>query len=241
MQWVYNNMKQIIVKKSDGGVIIISPNTKKYGPVAETIYKEVDHVEEVNGIETITKIVQGAPITYEIDKVTKVPTKRRVIDRVIRPYTEEKALQKYIDPNNPEFVGEVHDYVIVDTKPSKVGLESRKQLYWELDGNGNTVIKQDLAWEKRLMPDQVIKKKHLDSLKARVETMLGADIVDPVELTRAQHEHTKIKDMKAGPQNENPFWINLALTNLDKRVAKGESDKPNVREKLLAKKQEMEK
>ena len=181
-------MKQIIVKKPDGGVMIISPNLDKYG----------------DGL---------------------------------KPFSEEKALQKYIDPNHPEFVGVVHDWFIADEKPSKVGLESRKQLYHD----GTNEIKKDLNWEVRLMPDHVIKKKYLKKLDDEVGAELAQENPDLTKIFKCQHALEKHKAIEATNQNDDSLWLEKAIEGLDAKVASGEPDKPKIRKILKDKIKQLKK
>lgn len=144
------------------------------------------------------------------------------------PFSEVNELKKHIGEGRKWFVCDNDDL------PAKSSLESRKQ--WYHDGDS---VKADLTWEVREMPDQIIKKKHLKKLCELIDSELATEVPDPIALLKCQREHDKAKAVKAEGQNENPFWIEVALKNLDARVANGESDKPVIREKLIAKIQEL--
>lgn len=170
--------KKVIVKKDDGGIIVICPVLEKFG-----------------------------------DEDGK------------RPFSDLPALKEY-----PGL-----EWYVTEEDIDKSDLESRKQLYWEDNGDGTTAIKKDLAWEKRVMPDQLIKKKLIERMDSEIDELLLADTPDPVVVLSKQREMDKIKKLKAGPQNEDVYWMNKAIEGLDKKVAKGEEDKPQIREKIQQK------
>ena len=60
----------------------------------------------------------------------------------------------------------------------------------------------------------------------KAKTELEKPTPDVVQSLRWQNERDRIKDTKAGNQNEDLVWAELALFNLDKRVQNGEADKP---------------
>ena len=141
-----------------------------------------------------------------------------------RPYSECKGLQSYIDQGFEWFICD-HSNL-----PSKLEMESRKQ--WYHDGN---VVKCDKDWIIRLMPDQLIKRKHIKRIQAKIDAELEKEAPDSVALIRLQRDCDKCGEIKAGPQNENKLWSEIALQNLDERVANGEPDKPLIRQKLMEK------
>lgn len=148
----------------------------------------------------------------------------------LKPYSEMKVLQGL----------SADDWFLVDADSiDKSDLESRKQLYWENDQDGNPVIKKDLNWEKRLMPDQLIKKKRLAKLEKELDDELAKEAPNAVVVAKKQRDCEKIKVKKAGPQNEDPFWLDESIKGLNEKVAKGESDKPDVRKKLQDKIKEL--
>ena len=138
-----------------------------------------------------------------------------------RDFKEDPIFQKYIKMG--------YDYFVTDVKniPSKKGIESRKQLYHDGDK-----IKVDSKWEHRLMPDQLIKKKHIDRLNSKLDNHLSGKNPDTIEVLRIHREIDKHKSIKAGPQNEDTHWLNIAHQNLDENVKNGHNDKNNIR-KLL--------
>lgn len=144
-----------------------------------------------------------------------------VLVRTIRPYSECKGLQKYINPDHPEFIGEVCEWFWQDESIDKSSIESRKQLYH--DGNS---VKADSDWSVRIMPDQLIKQKHIKALNAELDTHLDND--DALNALKKQREIEKAKVIKAGWHNEECFWAEKALQGL----SRASKDKPIIREKL---------
>lgn len=145
-----------------------------------------------------------------------------------KPFSECKGLKPYIDQGLEWFVCDNDDL------PPKSTLESRKQWYHE----GNTV-KADLNWEIRLMPDQLIKRKHIKRLQAQIDEELKKENPDPIALMKLQRKCEQCKDKKAGNQNEDSYWLEIAQANLEERITKGESDKPLIQKKLQAKIKEL--
>lgn len=117
------------------------------------------------------------------------------------------------------------DYSIMSYEQvPKIGeIEDWAQLYHE-----NNNLKKDLSWEVRLMPDHLLKRKHLKSLSDKIETELMKDTPDPIVIARLQLDCEKCKKEKAGPHNENLFWAEKALAGLER----AEIDKPVIRQKL---------
>jgi hypothetical protein len=138
-----------------------------------------------------------------------------------KTYSSCKGLKKY--PNMEWFV--------TDEDIDKSDLESRKQLYWEIK-NGENIIKKDLSWEKRLMPDHIIKKKYLKKIENNLDVELKKDIPSEIEVAKLNRQYQKVFQEKAGTHNENSFWIDIALAGLDDRVKNGEPDKVEIRKKL---------
>ena len=114
--------------------------------------------------------------------------------------------------------------------PDLKKIESRKQLFH--DGNN---VKVDVAWEKNLMPDQLIKRKHLKKLHDKIREELSKESPDTIKISKFQHEYADHSNIKAGIHNEDSHWAELSLKKLDEKVANGEPDKPIIREKLLGK------
>lgn len=143
-----------------------------------------------------------------------------------KPFTELDDLKKYIAQGLKWFACDNNDL------PAKSAMESRKQ--WYHDGDK---VKVDTNWELRVMPDHLIKKKQLKKLAAKLDQCI--DSGDALEALKAHRDHEKCKTMEAGIHNEDKVWTELALANLDKRVADGQADKPVIREKLLKKIKEL--
>lgn len=145
------------------------------------------------------------------------------------PYSECKALQPYIDEGLEWFICDHEDL------PSKSDCESRKQLYH--DGNS---VKIDTDWSIRLMPDQLIKKKHLARLCKKIDAELEKETPCPISLAKLQRSHSICKDKKAGVNNDDHFWSKIALENLDDHEASGGEEKKTICEKLKAKIKELQ-
>jgi hypothetical protein len=124
----------------------------------------------------------------------------------------------------------MEEWFVTDQIIDKSDLESRKQLYWE-----GTEVKKDLAWEKRLMPDQLIKRKAISNIESDIDIEIDKPIPDSVKLVKLQRDKEKLSKIKAGPHNEDVIWLNKAIEGLDRKVADGESDKPEIRQKLADK------
>lgn len=136
----------------------------------------------------------------------------------LKPFSEEVSLKKYLS--------EGHSYFLCsdDEIPSKLNLESRKQLYHDGDA-----IKIDSAWEVRIMPTALIKQKHHAKLDTKLDAELEKPSPDIVSLMKMQRE----KDASKNWTDEE--WHLQALKNLDEKVQKGEPDKPVIRKKLQEK------
>lgn len=96
-------------------------------------------------------------------------------------------------------------------------------------------LKQDVSWEKCLMPSYLIRGKHISKLEKTLDNLISNNISDPLEILKLQRE--KEKSLKFSKEE----WHEQALKNLDARVANGEPDKPVIREKLLAKIEQLKK
>lgn len=216
----------LIVKKSDSGIIIIHPNNEKYGPELKEFYEDrlVNENEEYEDYETyedyeLETDSEGNEKIITVEKQRKVlktrvvQVKKSFLVKTIRPYSECKALQPYIEQG--------FEWFWQDEQVDKSDIESRKQLYH--DGNQ---IKKDLSWEIKLMPDQLIKKKHTRALNAELEIHLSNN--DTLNALKKQREIEKIKDIKAGPHNEDSFWLQKSLDGL----SRASIDKPIIRKKL---------
>lgn len=130
---------------------------------------------------------------------------------------------------------------IEDTHPILVGLEEDRHLS-HLDTSKRTVdklyfdgelhadnLKIDTNWEVLLMPVQIIKGKHLAKINQDIDAELAKETPDSILVAKKQRE---LEKAKAYPD---PSWYQIALANLDAKVAKGEPDKPVIRQKLQAK------
>ena len=131
------------------------------------------------------------------------------------PIEECKALDGLFDD----------DWFVTDQEIDKSDMESRKQLY--LDGE---TIKKDLTWEKRLMPDHIIKKRELSKLNDKIKLEL-----DPAKKIGLFLELEEMKKKKAGSHNEDVFWSEIALAGLET----ASMDKPDIKKKLQDKIKEL--
>lgn len=114
-------------------------------------------------------------------------------------------------------------YIIVD-KNSIPANDYAEQLYIEDD-----ILYKDESWEKIVMPPALIKRKHIDKLKKEIDVLLEDPATAPIDIIKKQREIEK------SASYPDPSWYPIALQNLDERVAKGEPDKPVIRQKLQAK------
>lgn len=148
-----------------------------------------------------------------------------------KPYSSCKGLIPYVENG--------FHWSVLDKRVDKSDIETREQLYWEEKPDGTTLVKKDYDWAVKLMPEHIIKKRHLKRLQKELDDELEKPSPDAVALIKKQRECDKCRDMKAGNQNEDPYWIEVALKNLDKRVSGGEPDKPEIRKKLQDKLKEL--
>jgi hypothetical protein len=135
----------------------------------------------------------------------------------LKPYSECKSVQG-LQPD---------EWFATDQVIDKSDLESRKQLYWE-----GTEVKKDYEWNKRLMPDQLIKRKAINYIDSEMDKEIEKSTPDVVVLMKFQRDKDKLSKIKAGSDNEDPIWIEKAIEGLDRKVADGEPDKPEIRIKL---------
>lgn len=94
-------------------------------------------------------------------------------------------------------------------------------------------LKFDEGWNYCLMPSFLINKKHNKKLNDKASDILSLENLDQINLYKINREKEKIKSYTELE------WHEQALKNLDDRVLNGEPDKPLIREKLLAKIQEL--
>lgn len=137
-------------------------------------------------------------------------------------YSECKALKRYSNPS----------WFVTDQSIDKSDLESRRQLYVE---EGSTEIKKDLAWEKILMPDQLIKKKHLKAIQDEIDLEAAKQNPDVIKIVKKQSELRQAQNEPAGSKNESAFWAQKAIDGL----ARASKPKPQIAAKLAAKLQEL--
>lgn len=128
-----------------------------------------------------------------------------------------------------KFIGkEYHDLHVNDLPPR----EHREKWYPDFE-HPTEKIKIDHNWERKLMPLHHIKNKHTTNIITELDNELNKKNPDTIRALRFYVEHEKSKKLS---EKE---WYEQAIINLDAKVAKGEADKPIVREKLLAKIQQL--
>lgn len=163
----------------------------------------------------------------EISKMSKILIIKKADGGIVRiipnaeKYGEDKKLlhqckaaSVYIQDGNTFFEMEQSDF------PDKSKLESRCQLYHEGDS-----IKIDSAWERRVMPCQLIKSKEIKYQTALIDAELAKEAPDAVELVRAQRKIEQVKTMTDVETYE------MAIENL----ARAEVAKPEIEAKLQEK------
>lgn len=148
-----------------------------------------------------------------------------------RPFSSCPALLTHIEQGRSWFICDSTEIQNLSNR------ESRKQLYHDGD-----TVKVDKNWGIRLMPSHCIKSRHIESIDTRIDALLSSNVTDPMEVVKYQREKEKCLNVKCKCPRElrllacecghDEFWYDIALKNLDKRVAKGESDKPLIRQKL---------
>ena len=95
-------------------------------------------------------------------------------------------------------------------------------------------LKQDKGWNVRLMPDFLIKQKHLIKLNQKIDQELSKENPDSIKLMK----HHREKELCSSFTGKD--WAEKALANLDERVAGGEPDKPKIRKALKQKIKELQ-
>lgn len=105
-----------------------------------------------------------------------------------------------------------------------LSFEDIKQLYAE-----SGEVKADSGWDKTLMDSHQIKKRYVNAKKVAIDTELEKESPDLIAIARLQREVEKSK------YYSQLTWHEKALEGLNERVAKGEADKPVIRQKLQEK------
>lgn len=118
--------------------------------------------------------------------------------------------------------------VLIDRKKN----EFPEMLYFDGDCKKEN-FKKDVGWDVCLMPSWLIAKKHLDNCESAIDAELEKDSPDPLVIVRHNRDIDHCKKMIKSRDQKSCY--ELALKNLDKRVERGESDKPIVREKIIQK------
>ena len=113
------------------------------------------------------------------------------------------------------------DHFVTNQAIDKSDIESRKQLYH--DGNE---IKKDLLWEKRLMPDNLVKRKHVQYCEKCFKENVEAGKLD--QALRFMADLNDAKREKASGHNQSKYWADKALAGLKR----AEKDKPKIKAQL---------
>ncbi len=93
-------------------------------------------------------------------------------------------------------------------------------------------LKQDKTWDAQLMPSFLVKEKYLSRLNSEIDLVLSkenSEANDVLEILKINRQ----KDV-ASKNNDPQFWLEKSIEGLDERVAKGEPDKPKIRQRLEA-------
>lgn len=106
----------------------------------------------------------------------------------------------------------------------------------------------DSTWDNRLMPNFLIRKKRVEKIDEFLSAELAKISPDMIEVMRKNLEKSNLLNTKVwiGPNltqqqiSANDLQMaQLALSELDARVANGEPDKPVIRQKLEQKIQDL--
>lgn len=131
------------------------------------------------------------------------------------PWTECKAFKHFEHLNLP--------YSIVDKAnilQIKKNTESPEQLYW----NGDE-IKVDESWEIKLMPESLIKKKHILRISNKIEKEISKQNPDLLKLFKYKIEKENFSKLSKDKVYKQ------ALINMDEDGI----NKPVIRQKILEK------
>lgn len=96
-------------------------------------------------------------------------------------------------------------------------------------------LKFDVNWDVCLMPSFKVKKNFFRTLNSNLDEILGSESPDTLQA------HKIIRDKEKSKALTELEWAEKAIEGLNRRVTKGESDKPVIREKLLKKLEEFTK
>ena len=119
------------------------------------------------------------------------------------------------------------DFIVLDLEelPREDSLFYHEQLHF--DGPlSKENLKVDSSWDKQLMPNFLIKEKHLKKINQKLDAELekvDPDMAEVVTLNRKKEKIEYFNDLQ---------MLELALEGLNERVTAGELDKPTVRQKL---------
>lgn len=212
-------MKTRIFRKEDGSVVYDSPSAK---------YQGGHFVDQLD--KPLFQVTEDPIIGEDGEPTGQVTETKKLIGYEKRELTLD-------DCKIPEGLQSL-PFVVVDLadapkSDSNTG-DYHEMIHFDGDCHKDN-LKQDKEWNCVLMPDFLIKQKRLASKAALLDAELEKQEPDPVQVVKLQREIEKTKECNCPIKHKE--W---ALEGLDSRVAKGESDKPVVRQKLLNKKAELE-
>jgi len=141
-----------------------------------------------------------------------------------KPLLECKPLKELTKSGKK--VSEEYECFAIDIDDIDVSdIEHTDQFY--CDGHE---LKKDYGWEKNLMPDYIIKNRHINDLNNSLKTE-----TDPLQAIKIFSEINDIKEKKATNKNTDVFWSELALKSLEK----SSKQKPEIKKKLQQKIKEL--
>ena len=218
-------MKCRVFKKPDGRVIYSWPAKKYQGgyfvnDATKPIYEEQEILVGHENDEARTPIYEKKTvhIGYEQRELQFDEAKHDPITEGL-PFVD---IEQEDLPNEAGRDWYAHGPLFIDGAPTKENL------------------KFDEGWDNYLMPPNVIKRKQVARLSQELDTLLEDSNSDTRAVAIKQRELDKVKEKKLvvvqnGTEYPDPDWYQVALTNLDARVTKGEADKPVIRQKLIDK------
>lgn len=173
----------------------------------------------VKNLDQSIVILVPNPKRYSVDELEISSGKKLHVEKC-------RGLKKYKDQGL--------EWFITDDLIDKSDLETREQLYHDGDS-----IKKDLSWEVMLMPDHVVKNRSIKDLEEKIDTELSKPTPQELEVFRLNREISKLKEKKVNFYGHSLEWLSKAMEGLDQRVYDGKADKTLIRQKLLAKMEEL--
>ena len=127
----------------------------------------------------------------------------------------------------PKAFADYEKIIMEDTDIPEVMIE---QLYFE-----GKDLKADTSWEKKLMPDFLIRKKRLEDIETELDSEVDLETPDVVKITKLAREKEKLLAKKLEPGNTDVEILQLAQADL----AKSGKSKPTIENTLMEKIQEL--